>query len=162
MKAKTKPQVFIIESLEFDDEAKELYEGNVISQMFRLSGKECRYVYIRTRAELEALLEQFWDSRYRYLHLSCHANSTEMGTTLDRITFPELGKILEPYLDKRRLFLSACKMSCRDLAKELLPHSGCYSVLGPAAKPYIADAAIFWASFYHTMFRLNLKAILFR
>ena len=82
-----------------------------------------------------------------------------MGTTLDSIDFPALGKILEPYLDNRRLFLSACEMSCRDLAKELLPHTGCYSVLGPAAKPYFADAAIFWASFYHTMFRLNPDAM---
>src|SRR5438477_12279503 len=102
-KPKTKPQVFIIESLKFDEETARLYEGQAISQMLALSTKACRYVYIRTKAELEAVLEQFWDSRYRYLHLSCHANSTEMGTTLDSIDFPALGKILEPYLDKRRL-----------------------------------------------------------
>lgn len=123
--------------------------------MLDLSGKACRYVYIRTRPELEAVLEHFWDSRYRYLHLSCHANNEEMGTTLDSIPFQELGRIFEPYLEKRRLFLSACQMSCRDLAKRLIPTTRCYSILGPSAKIDIADAAIFWAAFYHTMFRLN-------
>jgi len=76
-KPKTKPQVFIIESLNFDDEAEELYKGKAISQMLALSGKECLYVYIRTRAELEAVLEQFWDSRYRYLHLSASVLSRQ-------------------------------------------------------------------------------------
>lgn len=152
---KTKPQVFIIETLEFDNENKNEFEGRRISDMLALSGKTCRYVYIRTKAELEVVLEQFRDCHYRYLHLSCHANRHEMGTTLDDISFTELGQILGPYLKKRRLFISACQMTCLDLAKQLLPQVGCYSILGPSGKPYIPDAAIFWASFYHTMFRLN-------
>ena len=152
---KTEPQLFIIETLEFDDEDKDLYEGRRIYDMLHLSGKECRYVYIRTKAELEVVLEQFWESRYRYLHLSCHANRHEMNTTLDQIPFKELGLILDPYLEKRRLFISACQMSCSNLAKQLIPRTGCYSILGPSGKPCISDAAIFWASFYHTMFRLN-------
>jgi hypothetical protein len=155
----TKPQVFIIESLEFDNEDKDEYEGRRICDMLGLSGKECLYFYIRTRSELEAVLERFWESRYRYLHFSCHANRKGMNTTLDEIPFKELGQILEPYLEKRRLFLSACQMSCLNLAKQLIPRTGCYSILGPSGKPYIPDAAIFWASFYHTMFRLNPNAM---
>ena len=109
-----------------------------------------RYVITFTfglSSELEAVLEHFWTSRYRYLHLSCHANNEEMATTLDIIPFQELGIILEPYLEKRRLFLSACSMSCSNLAKRLIPITGCYSILGPSAKVDIADAAIFWAVF---------------
>jgi len=156
---KTKPQIFIVESLAFEDEASGLYEGKAISRILALSGKDCRYVYIRTKAEFKEVLEHFWDSQYRYLHLSCHGNSSEMGTTLDNIKFPELGQILSHYLEKRRLFVSACKMSCRALADHLIPQTGCTSLLGPSAKPYIADAAIFWASFYHSIFRLNPNAI---
>jgi hypothetical protein len=159
IRSKTRPQVFIIETLEFSNEAKNEYEGRRISDMLELSGKNCHYVYIRTKAELKAVLRRFWETRYRYLHLSCHANREEMGTTLDDISFPELGRILEPYLEKRRLFISACEMTCSALAKELIPKTGCYSILGPSAEPYIPDAAIFWASFYHTMFRLNPGAM---
>lgn len=152
---KTKPQLFIIETLEFANEEAHEFEGRRIADMLDLSGKMCRYVYIRTKAELEVVLEQFRDSQYRYLHLSCHANRFGMSTTLDNISFPELGRILGPYLQNRRLFISACQMTCLALAKQLLPGTGCYSILGPSGKPYISDAAIFWTSFYHTIFRLN-------
>lgn len=154
--SKTKPQVFIIETLEFKDEDLDLYEGRRISDMLRLGGKDCHYVYIRTKAELESVLEKFWDSNYRYLHLSCHGNSHGMTTTLNEdISFAEMGKIFGPYLERRRLFISGCKMTCHNLAKELIPKTDCFSILGPADKPNFADAAIFWASFYHCMFRHN-------
>ena len=155
----TEPQVFIIESLRFSDEAEDSFEGRRISDMLALSGKTCKYFYVRTKAEFEAVLDKFWDSKYRYLHLSCHANSLGMETTLDEIPFQELSDILEPYLENRRLFLSACEMSCSKLAKLLMPKSGCYSILGPSEKIDFADAAIFWASFYHKVFRLNSEAI---
>src|SRR4051794_29425241 len=124
--AKTKPQVFIIESLRFPDEEGDFFEGRRISDMLALSGKECRYFYVRTKTEFEAVLEKFWESEYRYLHLSAHANEDGMDTTLDNIPFADLGVMLEPYLEKRRLFLSACKMSCSRLAKQLIPKTGCY------------------------------------
>jgi hypothetical protein len=49
MKEKTtEPKVFIIESLEFDDEEKGRYEGGILSDILRLSGIETQYFYIRT------------------------------------------------------------------------------------------------------------------
>lgn len=155
----TKPQVFIIESLKFKDEDQDKFEGHRISQMLALSGKECRYMYFRTKTELEAILDRFWESRYRYLHLSCHAGRESLDTTLDTISFKELVQILEPYLERRRLFLSACEMSCRKLADELLPRTQCFSMLGPSAKVDAADAAVFWAAFYHKMFRINSESM---
>jgi|ERR1700722_3112509 len=156
---KTKPQVFIVESLRFSDEGEGISEGRRIFDMLALSGKECRYVYIRTKVELEEVLEQFWDSRYRYLHFSCHANANGMDTTLDHIPYEELTQLLEPYLEKRRLFLSACRMSRLSFAKGLILRADCMSVLGPSAKVDMADAAIFWAAFYHKMFRINSEAM---
>jgi hypothetical protein len=155
----TEPQVFIIESLRFSDEAEDSFEGRRISDMLALSGKNCKYFYVRTKVEFAAVLEKFWDSKYRYLHLSCHANGLGMETTLDEIPFQELADMLEPYLEGRRLFLSACEMSCSKLAKLLIPKSGCYSILGPSEKIDFADVAIFWASFYHKVFRLNSESI---
>jgi hypothetical protein len=39
----TKPEVFIIESLKFEDEVENLFEGKLISEMLALSDKGCKY-----------------------------------------------------------------------------------------------------------------------
>src|ERR1700722_3376080 len=100
MSTTTEPEVFIIESLGFRDEKKELFEGSIISQILALSGKTCEYYYIRTKAELKKVARMFSSSRYRYLHLSCHgdAGGNAMHTTLDRIPFAESSSILKPHL----------------------------------------------------------------
>ena len=146
------PEVFIIESLDFQDEADGNYEGQLISNILRLNKKDSKYFYIRTKKELIAVLDKFRESNYRYLHISCHANDTEMSTTLDSIPFPELSRILRPHLKERRLFLSACEMANKELAGQLLPGSGCFSLMGPAEEIAFSDAAITWASLYHLMF----------
>lgn len=155
MTANTKPEVFIIETLNFGDERKNRTEGQVISQILALSGKQCRYFYIRTKKELIAVLKKFSKSNYRYLHLSCHGNSKTMFTTLDEIDFLELATILRPQLKGKRLFLSACSMSNENLAKEVMPKSGCISILGPAEEIEFGTAAIFWASLYYVMFTVD-------
>ena len=65
----TKPNVFIIESLDFDDEKNNMYEGKVLSQILELNGIESEYYYIRTKQELDEIVDKFEDSGYRYLHL---------------------------------------------------------------------------------------------
>jgi len=146
------PEVFIIESLKFRDEERGYYEGQIISDILRLNQKQSKYYYIRTKKELKAVLDKFRDSNYRYLHLSCHANRREMATTLDSIPFSELASLLKPYLNERRLFVSACEMVNINLANLLLPGSGCFSLMGPATRIAFGDAAIIWASLYHLMF----------
>lgn len=151
------PEVFIIESLKFEDEENGRYEGKILSNILHLSGKKSIYYYIRTKKELEEILEIFWETDYRYLHISCHGNGNEMATTLDSIPFKELAKLVEPVLEKRRLFLSACSMTNEKLAKEIIPSSDCLSIIGPSKNINFNDAAILWASFYHLMFRDNYK-----
>jgi len=154
--AETTPHVFIIESLRLGDEKKERFEGRVLKHVLGLSGQKSAYYYIRTRRELEKMGGMFAKSGYRYLHISCHGNTTEMATTFDRISFPELGQILRPHLHRRRVFLSACEMATKKLADELLLHgSGCYSMIGPSEEVYFSDAALLWSSFYHLVFRTN-------
>ena len=157
----TKPEVFIVESLDFDDEDDNLFEGKLISQMLSLSDKQCRYFYIRTRRELVEVLRFFAESEYRYLHLSCHGSEDRktIHTTLDPVPFADLEAILKPHLRQRRLFLSACSMANRFLAARLMPNSGCYSILGPRDAVNFNDAAILWASLYHVMFTAD-KAVM--
>ena len=127
----TKANVFIIESLDFDDEQDNQYLGRLLSQILHLGGKESAYRYVQTEDELEKALRLFGASRYRYLHLSCHGSKKSISTTLDDIPFPKLGKLLKPYLRKKRLFISACSAVNEDLAKAGIPSSRCTSIMGP-------------------------------
>lgn len=151
--------VFIIESLKFDDEKKDRFEGKILSQILHLGDKKSIYYYIRTKKELEKVLEIFGKSNYRYLHISCHGSKSSLFTTLDQISFPEFGSLIKPFLNERRLFVSACSAVNDDLANVIIPESGCYSLIGPMKKIYFHDAAMIWASFYHLMFNENSSAM---
>ncbi|MCD1117557.1 hypothetical protein [Chryseobacterium turcicum] len=152
---KTNPYVFIIESLDFDDEEKQAYEGEIISRILSISNIEHKYYYIRTKREFEHFINEFLESNYRYLHISCHGNLNEISTTLDRISFQELGTILGDKLDRKRLFLSSCLSTNKSLAETILSNSDCFSIIGPNEEIDMDDAAIFWSSFYQKMFKDN-------
>lgn len=153
---RTYPEVFIIESLELGDEKAGRQEGDVISRILQLAGKEVtQYYYIRTERELGKMIDLFGDSEYRYLHISCHANKKSMATTFDEVSYANLGKMLRPFLRNRRVFVSACQMASEALAKELFPNSGCYSLIGPKKSIAFDSAAAFWISFYHLMFKAD-------
>jgi hypothetical protein len=155
----TKPSVFIIESLRFQDEDANYFEGQVISNILNFADVEHKYYYIRTKAELVRLLEEFNKLNYRYLHISMHGNRKSLGTTLDDLPFKELSFILESSLDKKRLFVSACSAVNKSLATEIFGLTDCFSVIGPHEDIDMDDAAIFWASFYHLMFKKNNKVM---
>ena len=154
---KTEPEVFIVESLKFEDEDEGIFEGRILTDLLRLCGKTPRYYYVRTRRELHEVLRFFERSRYRYLHLSCHGNRESLATTLDVIRFDDLGKLLNPYLKGRRLFISACDAVNEQLANAVMPGSGCRSIIGPNEDVTFDEAAIIWASFYQLMFRENFR-----
>jgi len=151
----TEPKVFIIESLGFKDEKKNLFEGQIISSILSLSKIESQYYYIRTKKEFEKVLGLFYDSNYRYLHISCHGgeNKDSIWTTLDEIHFEELGDLLEVNLYNKRLFLSACSVVNKRLAEQVIQKANCYSIIGPKHDIEFRDATIMWASFYHLMFK---------
>ncbi len=155
----TKPEVFIIESLRFDDERQDRFEGQIIKRILALSGKDCEYYYIRTKREFAKVLGLFTKSQYRYLHLSCHGNRGTMATTLDSIPFPELADLVNPHLTERRLFVSACSMTNESLANLIMPNSKCFSILGPDEDIGFSDAAILWASLYHVMFSVDADSM---
>lgn len=152
--------VFIIESLDPDDEGNGRFEGVFLSHVLRLHGKAPMYRYVRTREEFGVALQNFAESQYRYLHISAHADSKGLVTTnQDEIDFDELGEMLEPHMKGRRLFISACKMVNEDLAKAIIPASGCNSVVGPIENIAFTDSAVVWASIYHLAFSEDLERI---
>lgn len=156
----TIPDVFIIESLDPDDEGNGRFEGVVLSSILRLHGKAPKYRYVRTREQFQAAIKQFAKSNYRYLHISAHADQEGMCTTnRDDIDFDDLAELLRPHLSGKRLFLSACSMTHEDLAREVIPKSGCYSVVGPTWDIRFTDAAIMWSAIYHLMFSQSADAM---
>ncbi len=158
MKKRTVPELFMIESLDWEDEDHERFEAGLISNIIGLIGKDpTRHYYIRTLRELEEIMKKFGESHYRYLHISCHGDSSGMATTLDFVKYPELGKIMRPNLDRRRVFVSACEMVNSSLAKELFKDSGILSLIGPREKINLANSAAFWVSFYQLIFKINSK-----
>ncbi len=144
-----KKGVFIIESLDFKDEKENRYEGKFLSQILKLGGIDSEYFYIRTRRELEKILEIFEESEFRYLHFSSHGTSNSLATTIDWIAFQDFGELLSPYIDRKRLFISACSAVNSELAKEIFSYSKCYSLIGFDDDVNFDTAAILWASFYH-------------
>lgn len=64
--------MFIIESLDPDDEGYGRFEGSVIFSISRLHGKQPKYRYVRTREAFEKGV--FGSSQYRYLPISAHCD----------------------------------------------------------------------------------------
>ena len=156
MSQKTLPQLFIVESLKIEDEEEHRQEGDIVSRMLHLSGKkDTIYFYIRTRRELEKMVDRFDKSNYRYLHISCHANSHGIRTTFDTLSNSKLSDMLRHQLRNRRVFVSACAMANEELAGELFAKSEILSFAGPIVRIGFDDAAAFWVSFYHLMFKID-------
>jgi hypothetical protein len=152
-KKKTYRGVFIIESTDDDDEEHDRKEGRALTAMLELAKRPVLYRYIRTKKELDKMLMQFQGTTYRYLHLACHGNRDEIGLNCDDMGLEKLARHLAPFMDNRRLFISACQGAQTALAEPLLLSSKCYSVVGPAQDISFHDSAIAWASFYVLMSR---------
>lgn len=146
-------EVYIIESLNEDDDR----EGEVIYRTLKMAGKDPVYRYIRTVNELQHFVDDFEDSEYRYLHLSCHGSRRGIATTLDQISIAAFAEIVGPALDNRRLFLSTCLASTMEMATAVFAAGGATSVVGPTNKIHFDDSVILWSSFYHLMFKTNFK-----
>ena len=157
---RTIADVFIIESLSLIDESKIRHEGKVVADILRMCGKNPIYFYIRTRAELEALAEEFDGSRYRYLHLSCHGSDTDIETTLDRISYSDFSKIFSGRLKRKRLFASACSVG-NQLFSEIVgaENKEMNSVAGPVGDVRFNHAVALWSAFYVKIFSINAKSM---
>ena len=157
---KTIPQVFIIESLRFEDEDDGTLEGKVLADVLHMCGKKPIYYYFRTEKELIALAQKFDESGYRYLHLSCHGNNKSVASTLDSIGFERLSNIFRGKLKRRRLFASACEVGTEhfsDLIGKANP--GMHSIAAPVDSIHFDVAVAFWSAFYVKAFRTDHRAM---
>lgn len=157
---KTVPEVFIIESLELTDEAKERREGAVLAAVLKMCGKNPLYYYIRTEAELKMLADEFKKSGYRYLHISCHGGDTSLETTIDSIAYKDFAEIFKDCLNGRRLFVSACSAGNKQFAELVgVRNADIFSVAAPADDIRFDHAVAFWGAFYVKLFSTNADAM---
>ena len=154
----TKAEVYIIESLDFDDE-EHRKEGEIISKKPGLSGKNLYIGMSERRENFSIFIEDFEASRYRYLHISCHGNNDVIALTLEQYDNLSFSKAVGSKLDGRLLFISACGATTRNLAECLFQEAECRSLAGPKSNINFDDAAIFWTSFYHLMFKREAKSM---
>ncbi|WP_105632199.1 hypothetical protein, partial [Cronobacter dublinensis] len=133
-------------------------EGIVLANILRMDNKSPEYRYVRNKKQLDVALDDFEKYNYRYLHISAHGNKEELALTDDtRISFPELATILKPYSYHRRIFISACCMVNEQLATALFSKCEFYSVIGPVDEVSFSEAALFWSTYYHLMFKMDKK-----
>lgn len=148
----TKPETFILESLNQDDETANRLDGKLLFEVLKLQGKSPRYYYFRTQRELIEFAKIFRDSGYRYLHLSCHGNEEAISLTFGEATYKDFAGIFEKKLHNRRLFVSGCNLGNIQFAKEVFAtNGGMYSITAPTKKVFFDQSISFWSTFYYMM-----------
>jgi hypothetical protein len=154
----TQADLFIIESLRLKDEQAQLFEGKVMSNILAMCGKKPIYYYFRTPDELVMLADEFRQSGYRYLHLSCHGHQQGIETTLGLVSADRFSDIFADKLKNRRLFISACSIG-KGQMPELVrdKNKGMYSIVSPLDDIRLNRAAGIWAAFYLRMFESSAQ-----
>ena len=138
--------VFIIESLRSED----FCDGEALKEILELSKIDVQYEWIETKEGLKNKIEKFAESRFRYLHISCHADFKGLKLTNEEVSNKEFGEIINDKIKNRRIFLSACKGGNRNLASIAIKN-GAYSLIGSPIDLHFDKAALFWASFFHVI-----------
>lgn len=157
---KTIPHFFIIESLKLEDEKESRFEGQFLYNYLKILGKNPVYFYIRSQRELEKISDNFRESGYRYLYLSCHGNEDAIYTTFDEIKFEKFASIFDKKLEHRRLFVSGCSVGQLKFAQCLFEkNGGMYSLTAPKNDVCFTQTLPFWTSFYYLMESIDSKSM---
>ncbi|MGD0708891.1 MAG: hypothetical protein ABSA51_10610 [Anaerolineaceae bacterium] len=148
----TKPQTFILESLSLEDERKNRLDGKLLFEALKIYRKRPKYYYFRTERELRCLAEEFRNSGYRYLHISCHGAENLFQFTFNQMNFLVFADIFKEKLDNRRLFISGCDLGNRQLADAVFAQNGgMYSVIAPRKPIFFNQSVAFWTAFHYRM-----------
>lgn len=156
----TRPETFILESLDHEDEVASRLDGKLLYEVLKLQGKKPAYYYFRTQRELIEFAKLFRESGYRYLHLSCHGSEEIVRYTFGESTFVAFAEIFEKRLNNRRLFVSGCNLGNMEFAKAVFSkNGGMYSVTAPVKKVFFDQSIAFWSAFYYMMHAWDSSAM---
>ena len=156
----TKPETFILESLDHEDEMATRLDGKILFDVLKLQGKNPKYYYFRTQRELIEFARLFRESGYRYLHLSCHGSDEIVRYTFGESTYSDFAAIFDKKLHNRRLFVSGCNLGNMEFAKAIFAkNGGMYSVTAPTKKVFFDQSIAFWSAFYYMMHAWDSSAM---
>lgn len=148
----TKPETFILESLDHEDEKATRLDGKILYDVLKLQGKKPLYYYFRTQRELVEFAKIFRESGYRYLHLSCHGGDDIVQYTFGNSNYKDFANIFDKKMHNRRLFVSGCNLGNMTFAQEMFStNGGMYSITAPTKKVYFDQSISFWSTFYYMM-----------
>lgn len=147
MAMKSKYGVFIIESLRGGD----YFDGENLKDILELSNIECEYRDVESIDDFTQAVEDFRNSKLRYLHLSCHADMNGIEINGEALSNKELVSIFKGKIFKKRIFLSTCKAGNKNMATAFINKCGGQSVIGTPIYLYFDKAALFWPAFYHVI-----------
>lgn len=151
----TKYGVYIIESLRGDD----YFDGETLHEILELSDIPSKYRWADSIDELKRHLILFSASRFRYLHLSCHADETGFEINGEFLSNKDFQTLTGKKLNKKRIFFSACKGANLDIASKLIINNGAISVIGTPTNLRFDKSVLFWPSFYHAMNEIDNKSM---
>lgn len=108
---------------------------------------------------MDGLIADFKASKFRYLHLSCHATTKWIEVGEKQVSNQELAGLLKGGMTNKRLFMSACHGANFDLAKKVITDSGAMSLIGTPVILYFNKSVLFWPSFYHIMNEIDSRVM---
>ena len=137
--------IYIIESLKSD----EPHDGAVLEDILNVCEMPCKHEAVDSIVEFETAINNFEQSNFRYLHLSCHANEKAIELVNGGLVpYEQLSLLLKGKINCKRVFMSACKAGNLDLAQRLIIENDSYSVIGSPISKDFDDFLLFWASLY--------------
>ena len=142
--------VFIVESLRGGN----YFDGENLSEILELSKIRNTYREVLDKDDFIKAIDEFKKSNLRYLHISCHSDMDGIEINGEEITNSELVIIFKNKINKRRIFLSACKGGNRNMATAIAKCGG-QSLIGTPINLYFDKAALFWPSFYHVIYGVD-------
>jgi hypothetical protein len=151
----TKYGVYIIEFLRADDYT----DGENLHEILKLSLIPTKYNWVDTKEDFKKAIKEFNASKFRYLHISCHADETGFEINGEKISNSEFQSMTKKVLTNKRVFLSACKGANRDIASKIIISNKAYSLIGIPIDIYFDKSAIFWPTFYHLINEVDKKAM---
>lgn len=151
--ALTEPDVFIIESLNVNDENAERFDGLLLAKLLKWAGKNPRYFYFEDVDELPHIMKIFDQTKCRFLHISCHGTTDSVITRRGIVDYNEFSSKLAKHLVLKRLFCSACELGNANFVTAISNNNkGMHSIVAPCNKIEFCHAATLWNAFYMAMF----------
>ncbi|MBB5638243.1 hypothetical protein HDE68_004172 [Pedobacter cryoconitis] len=147
--------VYIIESLR----SEEFADGENLASILKLANIEHQYHWADSVSHFFELIADFKISRFKYLHISCHADEEGIQINGNDISNSEFSEALNGTLRNRRLFMSACRAANDDLAARVITVCGAYSLIGTGIDLRFVTSAVFWPAFYHVMKEIDAGAM---